>query len=56
MFCWLPIVKKFIENKNIAYIIINDHMAPSSIFFDGIQMREQVLEVEDEELVFVDAM
>jgi late competence protein required for DNA uptake (superfamily II DNA/RNA helicase) len=52
MFCWLPIVKKFMENKNIAYIIINDHMAPLLIFFDVIQMLEQVLEVEDEELDF----
>jgi hypothetical protein len=37
MFCWSPIVKKFIENKNIACIIINDHMAPLLIFFDVIQ-------------------
>lgn len=36
------------KQKNIAYIIINDHMAPLLIFFDVIQMLEQVLEVEDE--------
>jgi hypothetical protein len=48
----VAIVKKIIKNKNIAYIIINDHMAPLLTFFDVIKILEQVLEVKDEELNF----
>jgi hypothetical protein len=49
----VAIVKKFIKNKkNIACVIINDHMAPLLIFFPVYSNARASFRVEDEELNF----